>query len=79
MVFFLVDNIVMKISMVSLCLNVISDGRVIFITILSLIAISLANYVVSYRKRPPRPKKAKTVPAPKPAEVKKEEPAEEAE
>lgn len=79
MIFFLVDNIVMKISMVSLCLNVISDGRVIFITILSLIAISLANYVVSYRKRPPRPKKAKPAPAPKPAEVKKEEPAEEAE
>ena len=79
MVFFLVDNIVMKISMISLCLNVISDGRVIFITIISLIAISLANYVVNYRKRPPRPKKAKTAPAPKPAEVKKEEPAEEAE
>lgn len=79
MVFFLVDNIVMKISMVSLCLNVISDGRVIFITIISLIAISLANYVVSYRKRPPRPKKTKTAPAQKPAEQKKEEPVEEAE
>lgn len=63
----------MKMSMVSLCLKVISDGRVIFITILSLVAISIANYVVSYRKKPPKPKKAKPVPAPKPVEEKKEE------
>jgi hypothetical protein len=48
--------------------EVIMDWRVIFITVALIIYISLANYVVKYRKKPPKVKgKPKPVaPAPEP-------------
>ncbi|MBP3365450.1 MAG: hypothetical protein J6K96_00495 [Treponema sp.] len=51
-----------------LCISVLKDFRVIFAAVLTIIFISIGNYVVSYRKRPPRParlKKAAAQPAQK--------------
>ncbi len=52
--------------------EVIMDWRVIFITVALIIYISLANYVVKYRKKPPKvkgkPKPVAPAPAPQAAE-----------
>lgn len=58
-----------------LSLNVIKDWRVIFITVLCFMVIGIGNYVVKYRKKPPKQKKVRAAPAPAPAA---ETPAEEA-
>ena len=53
---------------VSIGLLVIKDWKAIFILILVFIYVSLANYVVKYKKHPPVPrqvKKAPPAPAPK--------------
>lgn len=68
-------------ALVNLCISVLKDIRVITAAILTIFFISLGNYVVRYRKRPPKPKKKKsaqkpaaaTTPAPKPEEKPKQE------
>lgn len=68
-------------ALVNLCISVLKDIRVITATILTIFFISLGNYVVRYRKRPPKPKKKKSAqkpaaaatPAPKPEEQPKQE------
>lgn len=52
-------------QLLNLCLGVLMDWRVIFITVLMLVFVCTANYVVRYKKRPPRLRKArKSTPAP---------------
>ena len=68
-------------ALVNLCISVLKDIRVITAAILTIFFISLGNYVVKYRKRPPKPKKkqsaqkpaAAATPAPKPEEKPKQE------
>lgn len=68
-------------ALVNLCISVLKDIRVITAAILTIFFISLGNYVVKYRKRPPKPKKKKSAqkpaaaatPAPKPEEKTKQE------
>lgn len=68
-------------ALVNLCISVLKDIRVITSAILTIFFISLGNYVVKYRKRPPKPKKKKSAqkpaaaatPAPKPEEKPKQE------
>ena len=68
-------------ALVNLCISVLKDIRVITAAILTIFFISLGNYVVKYRKRPPKPKKKKSAqksaaaatPAPKPEEKAKQE------
>ena len=66
-------------ALVNLCISVLKDIRVITAAILTIFFISLGNYVVRYRKRPPKPKKKKSAtkpspaPAPKPEEQQKQE------
>ena len=68
-------------ALVNLCISVLKDIRVITAAILTIFFISLGNYVVRYRKRPPKPKKkhsahkpaAAATPAPKPEEKQKQE------
>lgn len=68
-------------ALVNLCISVLKDIRVITAAILTIFFISLGNYVVKYRKRPPKPKKKKSsqkpaaaaTPAPKPEEQPKQE------
>lgn len=43
-------------SLLTLCKGVLLDWRVIFITVALIIYISLGNYVVKYRKKPPQVK-----------------------
>lgn len=67
-------------ALVNLCISVLKDIRVITAAILTIFFISLGNYVVRYRKRPPKPKKKKSAqkpaaaatPAKKPEEQKQE-------
>lgn len=67
-------------ALVNLCISVLKDIRVITAAILTIFFISLGNYVVRYRKRPPKPKKKKSAqksaatsaPALKPEEQKQE-------
>lgn len=52
-------------QLLNLCLGVLMDWRVIFITVLMLVFVCTANYVVRYKKRPPKLRKArKSTPAP---------------
>jgi len=52
-------------QLLNLCLGVLKDWRVIFITLLMLVFVCTANYVVKYKKRPPKLRKArKSTPAP---------------
>lgn len=52
-------------QLLNLCLEVLKDWRVIFITLLMLVFVCTANYVVRYKKRPPKLRKAKkSTPAP---------------
>lgn len=68
-------------ALVNLCISVLKDIRVITAAILTIFFISLGNYVVRYRKRPPKPKKKNSAPkpavaatpAPKPEEQPKQE------
>lgn len=68
-------------ALVNLCISVLKDIRVITAAILTIFFISLGNYVVKYRKRPPKPKKKKSAqkpaaaatPAQKPEEQQKQE------
>lgn len=68
-------------ALVNLCISVLKDIRVITAAILTIFFVSLGNYVVKYRKRPPKPKKKKSAqkpaaaatPAPKPEEKAKQE------
>ena len=68
-------------ALVNLCISVLKDIRVITAAILTIFFISLGNYVVRYRKRPPKPKKKKSAqkpaaaatPASKPEEKPKQE------
>ncbi|WP_288985674.1 hypothetical protein [uncultured Treponema sp.] len=68
-------------ALVNLCISVLKDIRVITAAILTIFFVSLGNYVVKYRKRPPKPKKKKSAqkpaaaatPAPKPEEKPKQE------
>lgn len=66
-------------ALVNLCISVLKDIRVITAAILTIFFISLGNYVVRYRKRPPKPKKKKSAPktaaapAPKTEEQSKQE------
>ncbi|MGN0757072.1 hypothetical protein [uncultured Treponema sp.] len=66
-------------ALVNLCISVLKDIRVITAAILTIFFISLGNYVVRYRKRPPKPKKKKSAPktaaapTPKPEEQPKQE------
>lgn len=68
-------------ALVNLCISVLKDIRVITAAILTIFFISLGNYVVKYRKRPPKPKKKKSAqkpaaaatPAPKTEEKPKQE------
>ena len=68
-------------ALVNHCISVLKDIRVITAAILTIFFISLGNYVVRYRKRPPKPKKKKSAqkpaaaatPAPKPEEKAKQE------
>lgn len=48
-----------KNSLIYLCLQVLQDWRVIFVTVFLIVIISLANYVVRYTKKPvvKKPKK----------------------
>lgn len=66
-------------ALVNLCISVLKDIRVITAAILTIFFISLGNYVVRYKKRPPKPKKKKSAakstaaPAPKPEEQQNQE------
>ena len=68
-------------ALVNLCISVLKDIRVITAAILTIFFISLGNYDVRYRTRPPKPKKKKSAqkpaaaatPAPKPEEKPKQE------
>ena len=68
-------------ALVNLCISVLKDIHIITAAILTIFFISLGNYVVKYRKRPPKPKKKKSAqkpaaaatPAPKPEEKPKQE------
>ena len=51
-------------ALVKLCIAVISDWHVIAAAAITIMFISLANYVVRYRKKPPR---IKSKPEKKPA------------
>ncbi len=51
-------------ALVNLCISVLKDIRVITAAILTIFFISLGNYVVRYRKRPPKPKKKKSAQKP---------------
>ncbi len=64
----------MNMDFITLILGVLKTPQVIFITILMIFFVSLANYVVKYKKRKKIIVK-KAAPAPKPE--KKEEPKEE--
>lgn len=69
------DKINMSFSrIVSLCIDVICNWKVIVATILMIVFIEAGNYVIRYRKKPKtiKMKESKTAPAP---EEKKEEPA----
>ncbi len=57
-----------------IAIAVLKDFRVIGTVLAMLFVISFANYIIRYKKKPPKPKvkKAKAAPAPKP-EPKKEE------
>lgn len=44
--------------------GVLLDWRVIGVVIAALLYISLVNYVVKYKKKPPKLRKMKTAPAP---------------
>lgn len=46
-------------QLLNLCLEVLKDWHVIFITVLMLVFVCTANYVVRYKKRPPKLRKAK--------------------
>lgn len=46
-------------QLLNLCLEVLKDWRVIFIMVLMLVFVCTANYVVRYKKRPPKLRKAK--------------------
>ncbi len=59
-------------SLAELCIQVIKDWRIIASAIGTVIFISLANYVVKYKKRPPVVKHKPVVAA----QPKKEAPAE---
>lgn len=50
-------------QLISLCINVLKDWKVIFIAILSIAFMMIGSYVVKYRRRPPRVKAVKK-PAP---------------
>ena len=68
-------------ALVNLCISGLKEIRVITAAILTIFFISLGNYVVKYRKRPPKPKKKKSAqkpaaaatPAPNPEEKPKQE------
>lgn len=61
--------------MVDLCAGVLKDSRVIITALLTIFFILLANYVVDYRKKPPRikTKRVKVAAAPAASEAKSEE------
>jgi len=59
-------------ELIGICIEVLKDWRVIFITVLMILFIDLANYVIRYRKKPVV-KKKKIISAPKPAEAPKPE------
>lgn len=59
-------------ELINLCIEVLKDWRVIFITVLMILFIDLAKYVIRYRKKPVV-KKTKVAAAPKPAETPKPE------
>lgn len=56
-----------KIAFFPLVWSVLKDPRVIFITILMILFVSIGNYVVTYRKKVHIPKQKKKAPAPAPA------------
>ncbi|MGN0728713.1 hypothetical protein [Treponema sp.] len=59
----------MDISALSaLCISVLKDIRIIAAAVFTIFFISLGNYVVNYRKRPPKIRRQKA--EPKPAETK---------
>lgn len=70
-------------DLIPVILKVIIDIRVIATVIVMLFVIEFAKFVTTYKKRPPRPKKAKSAPkaapAPKAEEKQEEAPAEEEE
>ena len=59
--------------MVDLCASVLKDARVIAIALLTIFFILLANYVVDYRKKPPRIKTKRVKVAAAPATEAKSE------
>lgn len=65
----------MEEGFLQLALQVAKDPRVIAVTVLMVVVIALANYVVGYKKRVKVPKKKKVAappPPPKPAEGEEE-------
>ena len=46
---------------ISLFLSVLKDFRVIITVVVMIFVIEFAKFVTTYRKRPPKPKKSKTV------------------
>lgn len=64
-------------ELADLCISVLKDFRVIFAAVLTIIFISIANYVVAYRKRAPRPAKAKKAAAVQTPQKQEEPPQEE--
>ena len=64
-------------SLMALSLKVMQDWRVIAIAVFVIFYISLANYVVHYKKKPPKVRRARPVaPAPAPAPAAEGEQAE---
>lgn len=53
--------------------GVLLDWRVIGVVIAALLYISLVNYVVKYKKKPPKIRKMKSVPAPEKQESSSED------
>lgn len=52
-------------SLLYLCLSVLKDFRVIVTALLTILFISIGNYVVKYRKKPIRVTTSKIIPQPK--------------
>ena len=78
---FFSDNLNMNFSkIVSVCIDVICNWKVIVATILMIVFIEAGNYVITYRKKPKviKTKEPKAAPAPAAEEKKEEAGAEEA-
>ena len=71
---FFSDKKVMDFSqLLQVCKQVLTDKRVIIVTIILILYVALVKYVVRYRKKPPKVRKAHILASPKPQVSQEEE------